>query len=85
MLSFRQKTFDDEHDEAEKEGQVWRRYSVQSSTVNIRPPSRACNPLVHDEEFLRMNKGPISKIARNNGSAMVHKIGMNQIELTEHA
>jgi len=76
---------EDEHHEAERENLVWRRCSLQSSVNDIRPPSRAHNPLVHDETFLRMNKGLVHKNVRSNGPAMVHKLEINEIELTEHA
>jgi len=35
---------------------VCKRHQSENSVYDVRPPSRASNPQIHDEEFLRMNK-----------------------------
>jgi len=48
-------TFEVEHIEAERGRIMSKRAGHRCTVIGVRPPSRARNPLVHDEEFLKMN------------------------------
>jgi len=65
----------------EKEGRgLYKRASSKSLVMDIRPPSRARNPQVHDKEFIKMN---ISM--RLQGASVELNMETREIEITEHA
>lgn len=68
--------------EAERGRAFFTRFNVKGSGSDIRPPSRARNPLVFDEEFLKMDRnGRLS----SGTSIVVSSINHQGFQVAERA